>query len=139
MVCAVSSEVVRVDRLRGDAEVHQLALAVDPGCHEAAACGSGHLGVGQFLLGIHELFLHLLRRGEQLLHVQLAVRVHFAPNGCCRRTVCVGPGGCSARTGDRPVMFAAAWLVCTRPACSLNAHGYSRRRPVRVASPRSRR
>ncbi len=28
--------------------------------------------------------------------------------------------------GDRPDWFAAAWLVCTRPACSLNADRYCR-------------
>ena len=37
-----------------------------------------HLRVGKLLLGVHELFLHLLRGGEQLLHIQLAARFHVA-------------------------------------------------------------
>src|ERR1700761_566071 len=36
---------------------------------------AGHLGVRQRLLGIHELFLHLLRRGEQLLHIHLGFHI----------------------------------------------------------------
>jgi len=72
------------------------------------ARGSDTLGVGKFLLGIHELFLHLLSGGEQLLHIQLAVRVHFCPVGVVSVCGRVGPGGClpgqrvAGRAGLRP-------------------------------------
>ena len=67
--------VVGVHRGRLDAEIQQLALAVDGGLDQAAARRAGHLGVRQCLLGIHELFLHLLRRGEQLLHIHLGFHI----------------------------------------------------------------
>src|SRR6185369_17561618 len=54
-----------VDRRRADRQVHELALAVDGGGDEPATGGPFHLGVRQFLLGAHELLLHLLRGGEQ--------------------------------------------------------------------------
>ena len=34
--------------------------------------------VGEFLLSVHELVLHLLRCREQLLHIDLAARIHCA-------------------------------------------------------------
>ena len=56
-------------------QVHQLALAVDRGLDQATARRPGHFGVRERLLGVHELFLHLLRRGEQLLHIHLGFHI----------------------------------------------------------------
>ena len=71
--------VCHINRRRADHQVHEFALAVDRGGDEATAGGTFHFGVRQFLLGIHELMLHLLRGGEQLLHVHLAALIQCGP------------------------------------------------------------
>ena len=49
------------------------------GLDQPAACRPGDLSVGERLLCVHELFLHLLRRGEQLLHVHLGFHIALLP------------------------------------------------------------
>src|SRR5215831_2320878 len=86
----------RIRRVNGrgaDRQIHKLALAVDRGGDEATACCAFHLGVRQFLLGIHELALHLLRGGEQLLHVHLAALIQCGPPRLGQPLSCRTGGG----------------------------------------------
>jgi hypothetical protein len=66
------------------------AGSIDDDRHKTAARASFHLGVGQLLLSGEELALHLLRRREQLLHIQLTAGVHvcrpIAHRGCLALT-----------------------------------------------------
>ena len=56
----------------------QFALPVDGDGHQTAAGAALDLGLGQLLLGAHELTLHLRRRSEELLHVKLSAWFHAA-------------------------------------------------------------
>ena len=64
-------------RLRTDGEINQVTLAIHGGGDKPAARGPLNLGICELLLGAHQLLLHLLRFSQQLLHVQLATRVHI--------------------------------------------------------------
>src|SRR5262249_26450947 len=55
---------------------NELALAVDGGPDQAPASCALNLGLGEFLLSIHELTLHGRGRCEELLHIELATRLH---------------------------------------------------------------
>ena len=78
MVCAVSSGSLVLDQRRADGQVNQVALAVDLGCDQPAARAALYHRVRQLLLRVHELILHLLCRSQQLLHIDLAARIHCA-------------------------------------------------------------
>jgi len=68
-------DIGRVDGIRPNRDIDELALAVHGGLNQAAARRAGYLGVGQRRLGVHQLFLHLLRCREQLLHVHLGFHI----------------------------------------------------------------
>ena len=63
---------------RADGQVHQVTLPVDLGLHQPASRAALDHRLGEFLLSVHELVLHLLRCREQLLHIDLAARIHCA-------------------------------------------------------------
>src|ERR1700683_3614145 len=68
--------VASIERLLGDPQVDQLALTVERNGDQPAARGSLDLGLGQLLLRVHQLALHLGRSGEDLLHVKLPAWFH---------------------------------------------------------------
>ena len=68
--------IARIDRLLGDGHVDQLALTADRDLDQPAARAALDLRLGQPLLRVHELALHLRRGGEELLHVQLPAGFH---------------------------------------------------------------
>ncbi len=65
----------RVDHTWIDGQVEQLASTADDRPDGTAPSRPGHLGVGQRLLSVHQLRLHLLRSLENLLHIK-AARFH---------------------------------------------------------------
>src|SRR5271156_4186036 len=72
-------DVARVDDFGIDLHRDYLAAALDGDLHQTATGLSVHLGVDESLLGSHQLFLHLLRLGEQCRYVRLASGLHDSP------------------------------------------------------------
>ena len=69
-------DVVGVDDLRVDRDAHHLATALHGDLDQATAGLAVHLGVGELLLGLHQLLLHLLRLREECRHIGLASGLH---------------------------------------------------------------
>ena len=114
-----------VDRGCTDRQIHQFALAVDGRGHQPAARGPFHLGVCEFLLCAHELVLHLLRGGEQLLHVHLAAWFHCRlPLGCGQPRL-AGPGT-RARPLSGGIPGAPVAVVSLRPPRTGGHHATGR-------------
>ena len=55
------------------------AAAVHRHPDQPAAGLAVHLGLGQFLLRLHQLLLDLLRLGQQRRHVELVIGLHDSP------------------------------------------------------------
>src|ERR1700739_4458241 len=81
-------DVVRVDDLRVDLHRYDLATALGSDLHQTAAGLTLHLGVGESLLGSHQLLLHLLCLSEQRRHVGRASGLHDGPLASWSRLGC---------------------------------------------------
>ena len=120
------------DRLRGLVRVggrrSQLGLMVRStrspwpltlACDQPAARAALDYRVGQFLLRVHELVLHLLRRSEQLLHIDLAARIHCALTLICtvasHRRAATETLCCARCAAGRPLCQRLVWVA--RRAC----------------------
>ena len=112
-----------------DRQVHQVTLPVDLGLHQPATRAALDHRVGEFLLSVHELVLHLLRCREQLLHIDLAARIHCALTRYrqpASSRAATGTPAAPARSGppDGPVGFEPK--ACAAPRAHRLANGVAR-------------
>src|SRR4051794_10887460 len=78
-------DVLGIHDLRVDLDAADLPRRRLGDAHEPVARLAGHLGLGEFLLRRHELFLHLLRLLQDHRHVRLTTRLHQnTPRGLAR-------------------------------------------------------
>ena len=75
-------DVVGVDDLGVDGHRGHLAAALHRDLHQTATGLTVHLRVGERLLRLHELLLHLLSLREQCGHIGLATGLHACPLAC---------------------------------------------------------